>query len=620
MVFLGVQTNYGEGGMISDRYNNFILERAKGGAGLIIVGLLSPIKSLPSPATHGIEDGRYIPRLRDMVDAVHSYNAKIAGQISPSYYFAKDASTSPELVGPSEHINVVVNQTARALTIEEVHQLVRDCAEAAQRCQEAGFDAVEFQAGMGYLLNRFLSPVTNKRTDEYGGNVDNRMRIVLEIVESTRRKVGRDYPILCRFSADEFMEGGLTINDWKIMAPLLERAGIDIMNVEAGWHECRTPLNQASVPQGAFVYLAKEIKSVVKTPVIGAYRINNPLLAEQILAEGKTDLIGIARALIADPEFCNKAKEGRFDEIRPCMACNHCVGVVMGERYEGGPLECAVNPKVGKEKETTLKPATKSKKVLVIGGGPAGMQAAMTAASKGHDVTLYDRGDKLGGQLLTASLPPYKDEIKRLTNALAAQVKEAGVKVELNAQVDVPFILENKPDTVIVATGAKPFAPDIPGVKGKNVVTAIEALTETTRVGNKVVVIGGGLVGCETAESLAEKGKEVTILEMLKRMATDIPRASRWVLMQRLRKANIVMETDLRVEEITVTGVKGMREGNPIFYPADTVVLATGSLSDKDMAIQLQNKVPEIHLIGDCAEPRKIKEAIEEGFSAGSLV
>ncbi len=244
----------------------------------------------------------------------------------------------------------------------------------------------------------------------------------------------------------------------------------------------------------------------------------------------------------------------------------------------------------------------------------------MTAASRGHEVTLYDRGDKLGGQLLIASLPPYKDEIKRLTHALATQVKKAGVKVELNTEVNAPFVLKNKPDTVIIATGAKPFAPDIPGIKGNNVVTAIEALTEAVEVGNKVVVIGGGLIGCETAEFLAEKGKEVTILEMLGRIANDVPPASRWVLMQRLRKANIVMETSLRVEEITAKGVNGIREGNPIFFSADTVVLATGSLPNKELAIQLQNKVLEVHLIGDCVEPRKIKEAIEEGFSVGSKV
>jgi len=616
VVFLAVSTGYGEEGMVNDRYKDFVLERAKGGVGLIISGALSPIKSLLSPTRLGIEDDRYIPRLHNLVQAIHTYGSKIAAQITPTYFFARDAGTPPEPVGPSEHTIIALKQGARPLTIEEIHQVVKEHAEAAQRCQDAGFDAVEFLLGIGYLLNRFLSPVSNKRIDEYGGNLENRMRIVLEIIESTRRKVGRDYPILCRFSAEEFMTGGLTINDWKIMAPLLERAGVNIMNIQAGWHECPVPLTQASVPQGAFVYLAHEIKRVVKAPVIAACRINDPILADQILAEGKADMIGMARALIADPEFCNKAKEGRFDEIRPCIACNHCLDRILGELS----LECAVNPKVGKEEEITLRPITKSRKVFVIGGGPAGMEAAMTAAGRGHEVTLYDRGDKLGGQLLIASLPPYKDEIKRLTQALATQVKKAGVKVELNAQVDIPLVSEDKPDAVIVATGAKPFAPDIPGVKGENVVTAIEALTRAKEVGNKVVVIGGGLVGCETAEFLAEKGKEVTIVEMLGQIAGDVPRASRWVLMRRLRKANIVMTTNLRVEEITAEGVKGTQEGNPMFFSADTVVLATGFLPNKELAIQLQNKVPEIHLVGDCAEARTIKEAIEEGFSIGSKV
>ncbi|HXY73786.1 MAG TPA: FAD-dependent oxidoreductase, partial [Dehalococcoidales bacterium] len=544
IVFLAIGTDQADDGMVTDTYHNFVVERAKGGAGLIISGCLSPFKSLGNPTLLGIGDDRYTPRLHDLVHAVHQYGAKIAGQIQPMYHFAKDASMPAEPAGPSEHIIPMIKQRARALAIEEIHRLVTDCGEAARRCKDAEFDALELSMGMGYMLNRFLSPVTNKRTDEYGGSMENRMRVVLEIIQNMRQKIGNDFPIICRFSAEEYMEGGLTINDWKIMAPILEKAGVDVLDVEAGWHECRKPLNQASVVPGSFAYLAEEIKSVVQVPVVAAYRINDPFLAEQILERGKVDLIGMGRSLIADPFLPNKASEGRTDEIRTCLACNFCLSDVA--QHESTGIKCMINPRVGREQETEVRPVTKSKKVMVIGGGPAGMQAAITAATRGHKVTLYDKGSKLGGQLLNALIPPYKEEIRKLVDTMVFQVKKAGVNIELNKLVDVPFMAKNRPDTVIVAVGGYPLIPNIPGVKGKNVVTAIEVLTGSRAIGDKVAVVGGGLVGCETAEFLTEKGKQVTIIEMLGRMATDIPSASRWVLMQRLRAANVGMESNTK--------------------------------------------------------------------------
>jgi len=324
----------------------------------------------------------------------------------------------------------------------------------------------------------------------------------------------------------------------------------------------------------------------------------------------------MGRPLFADPELPNKAKEGRFDEIRTCIACNQCFAGI--ETAEG--ITCSINYRAGREGDYPIKPAPTPKKVIVVGGGPAGMEAARVAALRGHKVTLIEKADKLGGMLRLAAVPPGKGEINEFIRYLSVQMEKLGVKVQLKRKTTAKGILRGKPDAVIVATGGTPLIPDIPGVRRRNVVTALDVLSGRKEVGENVVIVGGGLVGCETAEFLAEKGKRVTIIEMLPRIGNDIIAPNRWVTMQRLRGAGVRMETRAKAEEITKTGVRVARDGKSEFFEADTIVLATGLKPDKSLAQELQGKVASLHVIGDCAEPGKIINAVEQGFLAGYKV
>lgn len=615
MVMLAIGTGYPEpDGTVGDCFINFCVERARGGVGLIITPF-APF-DMAIPVIPGLYDDRFIPGARRLTDAVHAYGTKIAPQFLGQYFWVNKENGSFEFIAPSAVFNKMIGTTPKALTVEEIHRLVDEYGEAGRRAREAGFDAIELPLGIGYLLNRFISPCTNNRTDEYGGSLENRMRFPLEIIDRIHRQAGEDYPIICRVSVEEFMEGGHTLEDSKKVVSILEAAGVKAIDVEAGWHECPVPLVAMSVPRGAFVYLAEEIKKVVNVPVVAAYRINTPELAEQILAQGKADLIGLGRALLADPEFPNKAKEGRSDEIRTCIACSNCLDNLL-TGYKSGtvpPAFCSVNPRMGKEAEYTIEPARVVKKVLVVGGGPGGMEAARVAALRGHQVTLCEKGEELGGQLRVACLPPYKDELGSLIKNMASQVRTAGVEVRLNTEVTLELVEKENPDVLILAIGAMPLIPDIPGVGQDNVVTAVDVIMRREDVGETAIVVGGGMIGCEAAEFLAAAGKKVTIVEMLPKIGSDYGATYRHVVLRRLREIGIKMETNVMVEEITDRGVKAKRDGAVEFFSGDTVVLAVGFKPIKGLGEKLSGKVPAPYSIGDCVEPRRIKEAIEEGF------
>ena len=609
IVFLAAATEYYDNGYISQREQDYLVARARGGAGMLTTGMIVPsfMGNLP---LNVIYDDKFIPALRQLTDAVHAEGTLIAAQIGIQYYWAKGEGAPLEEVGPSA-VATRRNSSPRELTIDEIHQIVQEFSQAARRVRDAGFDAVEFHCGIGYLISRFLSPLTNKRLDEYGGTLDNRMRFMLEIIAASKEKVGDDYPIICRICADDFMQGGQTPEESTRVAAALEQAGVHCLNVGAGWHECRTPLIHMSVPRGKFVYLAQAIKDVVSIPIIAAYRINEPGLADQIIAEGRADMVGMARALIADPEFPSKAREGRFEDIRPCIACGHCLDTVM----LGAPMACAVNPLAGKESDYDCEATKRPKKVYVIGGGPAGVTAATEAARQGHDVTLFERSGKLGGNLHLAAVPSYKWEVNNLITYLETQLRKSSARLMLGTEIDENTIVRDSPDVVIIATGAKPIIPDTPGADGDNVATALEVLAGQRNVGEHVAIIGGGQVGCETAEHLAEQGKQVTVIEMLEQVGSDIGLTTRWIIMQRLKNAGVKTKTGSKAIEITDRGVSVLKNGTAELIEADSVVLAVGLRTDDSLVQRLGNRA-DVRAVGDCVEPNKIAQAIEGSFRA----
>jgi len=624
IVMLPMTTGYTEADeTVGNRFTDFFETRAKGGAGLIIVPF-SPVRA-GSPVEPGMYDDRFIASARKFTGRIHDGGAKIGAQFIVSYHVIFGKGT-PEVVGPSPVMNQIMRCIPRELTVDEIRYITGEYGRAARRAREAGFDLVEVLVGGGYLLNRFLSPITNKRTDLYGGGLENRMRFTLEVIDSMRKEGGPDFPIGIRINLEEQMEGGHTIEDSKEVLEILEKAGVQVINAYTGWHESPIPTVQGFLPKGAFARLAQKAKSWVKIPVIAANRINDPFVGEQILADGMADFVGMGRALLADPELPNKASEGRIDEIIPCIACSTCLSeIVSTYRKWGQPTAtyCTVNPTAGKESAYGFEPAKKPKKVLVVGGGPAGMEAARTAATRGHRVTLYEKGKEPGGWLLVGCLPPHKGEIGNLSRSLAVRTKKAGVDIRLNHEATPKTIEEAKPDVLILALGANPLIPKIPGVTGAKVALAEDVLTGRKTVSGSVIIIGGGLVGCETAAFLIEKGQgvtRVTVVEMLERMAEALSAANRPFFLARLKKQGVDMRTRTTVEEITGQGVKVNQNGTSGFIEGDAVVLAVGLRAEAKLVESFKGKAPEIYSIGDCVKPRMIKEAIEEGFLTGRKI
>jgi len=417
--------------------------------------------------------------------------------------------------------------------------------------------------------------------------------------------------------ASDLVDGGLTLEDTKTIAPIIAEAGADALHFTGGAgihlrHLCMPPVDAG---RGCIVELVAKIKSVVKVPVIVAQRIVDPLQAEEIIKNGKADIVSLGRALICDPDWPRKAFEGAFEDIRKCIGC--CQGCL--DRV-GGTLTCLHNPQVGKEKEYEIRRAERPKRVLVIGGGPAGLEVSKIAALRGHEVTLYEKDRELGGQWILASIPPQKQEFKEVIRYNVRQLEKLRVKIELNKTVTLSAIKQINPDVVIVATGAVPFIPEIPGVGGKNIVTAHDVLaSRINAIGNKVAVLGGGLVGCETADFLAAQGKKVTIIEMLEEVAMDVGLIRKPFLMQRLHNGGVEILTSTRVEEITGHGIiaiykNGQRKNVGIY---DTIVLALGAESLDEIAKQIGGKVPKVYVIGDALKPRKAIDAIAEGAKIG---
>jgi len=625
-------------GFINDRTVDYYAERAKGGVGLIMGQSSVCLREGRSPGRPGTWDDKFIPGLKKVADAVHRYDCKASWQV---LYHGKllsgwlDRIIRPEetkIIGPSAIPWVRTGIAPKEADAEDIELLVEGYSEGVRRIRDADFDMAELHCAHGYGISQWLSPRDNRRTDDYGGNAEKRARIVCDILRRTRKKVGPDFPISLRISGTDFVPGGITIEDTISQAPLFEEAGADVLHISA----CEDETTQWQFlsylfPDAANVHHAEAIKKVVNVPVIAVGKIGDPVLAERILEEGKADFVAMGRALLADPELPNKAREGRLEDIRSCIYCNNCMArlsiAVSGRKLQEGEagfggVTCTVNPAVLHEKEFELKPTAKPKKVMVIGGGLAGMEAARTLAERGHDVSLYEKGKKLGGQWLTVCQEPQKDRFRSVLEWQMRGLKKANVKITLNKEVTRQFVEQEKPDAAVVATGAVPLRLAVPGVESRNVVQGVDVISGKAKIGKRVVVVGGRLIGMEIALKLAQEGKQVA-LATKNALGVDGVTLDRCLVREmrnRLIEARVPLFPNSPVHEIREDGLFIKYDKDSVFLKADTVVLAAGAKPENQLARELEGMGLELYTIGDCVEARDAMDAIHEGARVGRKI
>jgi 2,4-dienoyl-CoA reductase-like NADH-dependent reductase (Old Yellow Enzyme family)/thioredoxin reductase len=620
-----MNTNFAEAdGSVSEQFTRYYVERGKGGAGLIIIS--SAYIDAAARKRAGallLDDDRFIPKLRAFTSAIHATGAKVFQQLNHNGRLltsSKDLKTAVTggAVGPSPVPHLVTGEVPKVLTGEEIRNLVEKFGQAARRAKEAGFDGVELHGTHGYLINQFFSLYSNRRTDKYGGSLENRLRFPLEVYRRTRELTGDDFLISFRFNAREFALIETPIEDVIALCQRLEEEGVDLLDMSVGNSETPAMLLKfvpmGSVPPGCYADLAAVIKKKIKVPLIVVGRIDTPEVAEEILRQGKADLVATGRELIADPYWPEKAFRGEKGRIRRCIACNQgCIEQLVQERK----VTCLYNPEVGREGE--FRSAQKRKRIWVIGGGPGGMEAALVAASRGHEVELFEREKELGGQVALAATPPGKQEFFFLRDFMTDELKRLNVAIHLNEEVTAAKVLKAGPDVVILATGSVPMIPEISGVQQKNVMTAREAL-RSEEVGKTAVVAGAGLVGVETALFLSQKGKTVTLIEMLDDIGKDAGPLNRARLKEELKETGIEVIVKTELVRIGEKGVTVRNETGEYDIPAETVVLAVGARSQNALVQKVEGKIAEVYSVGDCVTPRKMLEAIHEAYDVAGRI
>ncbi len=606
-------------GSVSDGLIDYYRERAAGGVGLIVIQN-AHIDTFASRSAYGmlsIATGHMIAGLSKLADAIHQGGAMAVIQLGHGGRQCNPDAIPPHIqhVAPSPVPCFIWGVTPKELSIDEIHEIQDSFVRAAERAVKAGLDGVEIHSAHGYLIGQFISPISNKRNDEYGGSLENRARFALEVIEKTRAKVGQDFIVGFRMSGDEYLPGGLTAGEGALYARMVADTGkVDYISVSAGTYESVVKIYPLMYSEkGCLLHLAEGVKKLSgNVPVIAVGAIDAET-GEKALLEGKADMVAIGRGLIADPELPKKIAAGQLKNIRPCIRCNEACFTNIAS---GRPMRCAVNPVCGREKEYQVRKAGKKKKVMVIGGGIAGMEAARLAALRGHDVTLVEKSAGLGGHLMEASVPPFKQPVKELLQWSLNQLNASNVKVLLNTKATPAMVRKEKPDALIVAVGSE--WKEQAGSKKPMVVSGSDVLLGKAEMGDKIVVIGGGSIGCETALYMAEAfKKKVVIVEMLNQILEGMEILHMIELMERLSRAEVEIRTGLKVVEIDDKGVicedvNRQRQG----IDSDTVIICTGLKARNQLADSFRAASPQVYVIGDCIAPRRILNAFEEAHDA----
>ncbi len=606
-----------QNGEVTKELIDYYVARARGGVGLIIVE--AACVDLPSGREAfgqlNIDNFNKVPALAKLADAIKAYSTRAFIQL----FHAGRQTTSFQTGGaqplaPSPIPCKITREMPRELTITEVKDIENKFIIAANYAYLAGFEGVEIHAAHGYLINQFLSPNTNQRTDEYGGSLTNRMRILVNIVKGIKKSIPA-LALSVRLNIDDFIEGGLTPSDATIIAKIMEDNGADMINCSAGIYESGLKsIEPASYPEGWRVYLAEQVKKAVQIPVVAGGVIRSPEVAKQIIAEGSADLVFVGRSLIADPDWAHKARLGKIDDIRPCIMCNNCIG----SNFSGKSVTCTVNPKIGREGEFLYyAPSLAKHRIAIIGSGPAGLTCAIYLAKLGFRVSLFEKGSDVGGQLNLAHLPPYKGRIKLFLDYLKRELLKQDVDLHLNYEF-TPADVKRDYDMVIVATGGKPKGANFFLSGSSNVVSIEQVLTEEVSIKNSnVVIIGGGSNGCEIADYLLNRHNTITIIEQAGFLAQDMEKKNRRDLMKRLADAKVNRLTNSKVMEITDNEVQvtDLKES----IKADYIILAMGYEKDHALYKGLANITENLHIIGDAFAGRGIKDAVFQGYMMAKL-
>ncbi len=583
----------------SEKAIDYYVARAKGGTGLIITGATLVSKEFEKPQSAFLLDSEdKVERVKKLADRIHSYNSKLSLQLSLG-------------VGKIGY----VGENNPPYSISEIDRLLDSFEKAAALAKSAGVDAIEIHGYGGYLIDQFHSSLWNSRTDEYGSSFEGRMKIGIEIIKRIKKACGEDYPIIYKFTPTHLINGGREVEEGIKIAKYLEAAGVAALHVDIGchacWHNAIPTIYQEPAMHEKYI---KIIKEEVNIPVIGHGKLGYPEVAERILQEEVSDFIALGHYSLADPEWANKVKENREEDIVPCIGCNECMFSVLA----GQPVSCGVNPLCGREGEDIIGADVK-KSVLIIGAGPGGLETAVTAAKRGHKVTLWEKGELIGGNLIPASAPNFKNDLKRLIKYYENQLKKLNINIVFNKEGNEEEILEENPDVIVISTGSEPIIPRISGINSENVHLATDILVDNSKIGEEVIVAGGGFVGCETAIYLSQKGKKVTIVEMKDSILAEPMALNNMIALRTMLAMN-------KIEIITgnkLTEIKGnkaiLTNSNDEIreVKCDSLVLALGFKSSQELKEKDGLKLKDIRVIGDATSPRRIKHAIAEGFQVG---